>query len=89
MICSTGGETGLMEEKLTAQDLMLNLKAAGFDRRAAEEYLACWRSGEIKKQLHLLAAKRDLLLHHVHLEEKQIACLDYLVYRVTKEAPLD
>ena len=78
-----------MREKMTIQDLILNLKAAGFDQKATEEYLSCWRSGEIKKQLYLLSAKRDLLLHRVHQEEKQIDCLDYLVYQIAKEPPFD
>ena len=35
MICSTGGETGLMEEKLTAQDLASRIGYSGY-------YLSRW-----------------------------------------------
>lgn len=74
----------IMESKMTIQDLILNLKAAGFEENMIEEYLSCWKAGETKGQLKLLSQKRESLLEHVHKKEKQIACLDYLVYQIGK-----
>lgn len=76
-----------MKQPLTLQELLLNLKAAGFGNSAAEEYLACWRAGETKQQLTLLGKKRAALLRQIHRRERQIDCLDYLVYRIEHQAP--
>ena len=75
-----------MNREMTAQDLILNLKAAGFAEDQMREYLTVWDGGEISEQLRLLAAKRKRLLDHIHQEERQIDCLDYLVYQIGKGA---
>lgn len=72
----------MMERNMTVQDLVLNLKAAGFDGDMIETYLTCWKAGETKGQLALLSQKRESLLERVHREEKRIDCLDYLVYQI-------
>ena len=73
-----------MDSKMTVKDLILNLKAAGFEGDMIEKYLSCWKDGKIKEQLKLLSEKRASILDHVHREEKQIDCLDYLVYQIGK-----
>lgn len=73
-----------MEGKMNVQDLVLNLEAAGFEADGIEEYLACWRMGDIKEQLTLLSRQRAVILDRLHREEKQIDCLDYLVYQIGK-----
>ena len=67
---------------ITEQDLILNLKAAGFERTLIREFLNCWKTGKTAEQLRLLAQKREGLLDRVHQEERQIHCLDYLVYQI-------
>lgn len=69
---------------MKVQDLVLNLEAAGFEKAAIDEYLACWQRGEIKEQLELLSKQRGAILDRVHWAEKQIDCLDYLVYQIKK-----
>ena len=73
-----------MESKITVQDLVLNLRAAGFAEDQVGDYLKAWDIGEIGEQLRLLSAKRRSLLDHIHQEEKQVGCLDYLVYQIEK-----
>jgi hypothetical protein len=73
-----------MEGKMNVQDLVLNLEAAGFEADGIEEYLVCWRMGDIKEQLTLLSRQRAVILDRLHREEKQIDCLDYLVYQIGK-----
>ena len=75
-----------MEGKMNVQDLVLNLEAAGFEADRIEEYLVCWRMGDIKEQLTLLSRQRAVILERLHREEKQIDCLDYLVYQIGKES---
>lgn len=74
-----------MQNKMTTQDLILNLKAAGFEEEMIEQYLACREYGKLKEQIKLLSARREDLLEYIHRKEKQIGCLDYLVYRLRKE----
>ena len=75
-----------MGDKMTVQDLILNLKAAGFAEDQMKDYLVVWNAGEIREQLRLLSDQRKSLLDHIHQEEKQIHCLDYLVYQIGKGA---
>lgn len=67
---------------MTAVELRENLSAAGLDTEKIECYIRCWTSRDIQGQLKMLAAKRAELLASVHREERQIACLDYLVYLI-------
>ena len=73
-----------MVPAITEQDLIINLKAAGFDGTLIQEFLGCWKAGETTEQLRLLSQKREGLLDQVHQEEKKIHCLDYLVYQIEK-----
>ncbi len=73
-----------MVQTITEQDLILNLKAAGFEGTLIQKFLDCWKAGETTEQLRLLSQKREGLLDQVHQEEKQIHCLDYLVYQIEK-----
>lgn len=73
-----------MVQTIGEQELILNLKAAGFDEALIQQFLRCWKSGLRAEQLRILSQKRADLLHQVHQEEKQINCLDYLVYRIEK-----
>lgn len=83
-LSATESEISTMEGKMNVQDLVLNLEAAGFEADGIEEYLACWRMGDIKEQLTLLSRQRAVILDRLHREEKQIDCLDYLVYQIGK-----
>lgn len=74
-----------MIHTITEQDLIINLKAAGFNGTAIQAFLDCWKAGKTMEQLRLLAQKREGLLERVHREEKQIQCLDYLVYQIEKK----
>lgn len=73
-----------MVPTITEQDLIINLKAAGFNEKLMQEFLNYWKTGKTMEQLQLLAQKREGLLNRVHREEKQIHCLDYLVYQIEK-----
>ena len=74
-----------MVQTITEQDLILNLKAAGFEGTLLQEFLGCWKAGKTAEQLRLLSRKRKGLLDQVHREEKQIHCLDYLVYQIERD----
>ena len=74
-----------MVRAITEQDLILNLKAAGLDETLIRQFLVCRKAGKTTEQLQLLSQNRARLLDRVHREEKQIHCLDYLVYQIQQK----
>ena len=77
MVCMTG--------KMDAQDLILNLKAAGFDTVQLKKFLFIREEGTLFQQLEMLASQREHLLECVHCFEQKIDCLDYLEYLIQQE----
>lgn len=67
------------------QAVIQNLRDAGCGRETVEQFLELCRSGECKKQLGLLEKHRKRLLEEIHKYEKQIDCLDYLIFQMNRE----
>lgn len=65
--------------------IIQNLVDAGCGQEFISEFMEDLRKDNISKDLKLLAAHRRSLLDNLHKEQKRIDCLDYLVYRMTKE----
>lgn len=77
------------------EDVIQNLKDAGCDQGTIESFKKCMDRNDLNGQLRLLEGHRKCLLDRVHeenllpgngfcLEEKQIDCLDYLVYQIER-----
>ena len=75
-----------INDEMTSEDLILNLKAAGFKRDMIERYLSSWKNGKTEEQFKLLSEKRESLLNCIHQKQKQIDCLDYLAYKIGKQS---
>ncbi len=71
------------------QAVIQNLKDAGCDRKMVQRFLELGAEGNTGEQLKLLDIHRHRLLDRIHLEEKRINCLDYLVYRLQKKESVD
>lgn len=78
-----------MVQALAERELTLNLEAAGCDEALIHAFPSSWKAGKRQEQLRLLSQKREGLLAQIHREEKQIHCLDYLVYRIEREETLE
>lgn len=65
--------------------IVQNLIDAGCGQEFIAEFMEDFRKKNISKDLKLLAAHRRILLDNLHKEQKRIDCLDYLVYKMTKE----
>lgn len=65
--------------------IIQNLIDAGCKEDFIAKFMEDLRKDNISKDLKLLQAHRRLLLDNLHKEQKRIDCLDYLVYRMTKE----
>ncbi|MDC7288723.1 hypothetical protein NXH76_13020 [Blautia schinkii] len=61
-----------------------NLKDAGCCEDMIKDFLLYFDKNQKEKQLELLETHRKQLLNIVHMEEKRICCLDYLVYQIKK-----
>lgn len=69
-----------------SQAVMQNLRDAGCGRETVEQFREFCRSGELQKQFVLLETHRKCLLGKIHKYEKQIECLDYLVFQMKRAA---
>ncbi len=66
------------------EDVIQNLKDAGCDRKIIECFMECMARDDFNGQLRLMKEQRECLLDRVHKNEKQIDCLDYLVYQIDR-----
>ncbi len=62
-----------------------NLQDAGCDERTTEKCMALVKKGNYSGLLPILFRHRKGLLGTVRLGQKQIDCLDYLIYKIQKE----
>ena len=65
--------------------LYQNLIDAGYNETESEQCLILARNGEWMKLCRMLAKQRTALLNTLHKSEKQIDCLDFLVYEINKK----
>lgn len=65
--------------------VLQNLKDAGCDDEVVKTFMELAEAGEKQKQYRLLEKHRRDLLDKVHNRERQIECLDYLVFQMKKE----
>ncbi len=61
-----------------------NLKDAGCSLATIARCMECLDCGKETELLKQLERHRNGLLQKVHEEEKQIGCLDYLVYQINR-----
>lgn len=67
------------------KSVIQTLKDAGCDNATAEAFMQNMYDGKVNAALKLLAAYRITLLQNLHTQQKQIDCLDYLVYTVQQK----
>ena len=72
------------EQKRTIQ----NMRDAGCSEDTIHRFLLCYQAGDIKGELKVLSNHRQALLDEVHKGQKEIDCLDYLVYQIEKESKI-
>lgn len=65
--------------------IIQNLKDAGCDNDTITAFVEDVRKQNITQGLQLLSIHRQTLLDNLHTEQKQIDCLDYLIYKIKKQ----
>ncbi len=73
-----------MNSERNENAIIQNLKDAGCNQDMITAFINDLKEGYIDDGMKLLAAHRRLLLEELHREQKQIDCLDYLVYKMKK-----
>lgn len=66
------------------EKMVQNLKDAGCDDSIVTAYIYAVNQGEQAKGLRILTQHRQCLMVCYHECEKQIDCLDYLIYQIKK-----
>lgn len=74
-----------MNSEYREDSIIQNLKDSGCSNEIIESFVADLRTKKYSEGMKLLAAHRRRLLEELHREQKQIDCLDYLVYKIKKE----
>lgn len=72
--------------KTTEESLAQNLLDAGCDPEQVQQFFMLRDAGDVNGQMKLLRLQRESLLDEVHVGQKRIDCLDYLVYQIGKES---
>lgn len=70
---------------MTEENLIQNLKDAGFDKTTIQLFNRFWKEKKQNEQLEILYGKRNELLDHIHLDEQKINNIDYLIFQMKKE----
>ncbi|WP_177527851.1 hypothetical protein [uncultured Treponema sp.] len=75
-------------EKLAAygstQAVLQNLKDAGCTKEMTQQIIMKLEKNDFEELSKLLEQHRSCLLNLIHDKEKQIDCLDYLVYQIKR-----
>lgn len=59
-----------------------NLIDAGCNKQTTEKCMSIVRNGDYSEMLPILSRHRAILLNEVRSGQKQIDCLDYLLYKI-------
>lgn len=74
-----------MERDCSEGAIIQNLKDAGCDQATIQSFLTDFHGGEPSKGIRLLEKHRRTLLEVLHLEQKRIDCLDYLLLMLQRK----
>lgn len=76
----------MTERKGKMERIYRNLMDAGCDARTVDRCMELAGEERDLEMLPVLARHREALLDAVHMGQKRIDCLDFLIYRIKKQA---
>lgn len=74
-----------MDSQHREDAIIQNLRDAGCDKDTISAFMGDLHAGKMTEGLKRLSVHRRVLLAHLHKEQKQIDCLDYLAYQLEKQ----
>lgn len=63
-----------------------NLIDAGCDAQTTEQCMACVKEKRIAEMIPVLSKHRASLLESVHIGQRKLYCLDFLIYKIKKSS---
>lgn len=75
----------MAEAHETEKIIYQNLIDAGCDNNITKDCMLLFKRGKPTDMLPILKQYRKKLLDSIHKGQKQIDCLDYLIYKIQKE----
>ena len=75
-------EKGTQDANAYGYSVMQNLRDAGCTEDIVEAFMAMEDGRDDAKRMRLLAGHRKRLLEQLRRDERQIDCLDYLIYQM-------
>lgn len=73
-----------MNINIPMESLIQNMKDAGCSSETIDVCISCISNDKKEELLRRLDSHRSNILDKIHKEERQINCLDYLVYQIVK-----
>ena len=64
--------------------IIQNLKDADCNSDLIGKFFQYAENGKVSEQIKLLSIHRKTLLHKLHITQKQIDCLDYLIFNIER-----
>ena len=75
----------IIDEKIiTPEAVYQNLLDAGCDSKLVDRFMLLFAHRNYQGQLQILSEQRKELLDELHLVQKELDCLDYLIYKIKK-----
>ena len=74
------------DQDLQRLGMIMTLHEIGFSNEEVEAYMRLFLKCDSteKERLEMLKKKRGKVLDEIHFKEKQLDCMDYLRYKITK-----
>lgn len=76
----------MAEANDTARIIYQNLIDAGCNKKTMDQCMSIVRNGNYSEMLPILSQHRTVLLNEVRSGQKQIDCLDYLIFQIQKKS---
>lgn len=72
------------DKDIKCLSIIMTLKNAGFNRDSILRYVELSKQGDISniERIHILKQQRQKLLDEIHHKQKNLDCLDYLIYNL-------
>jgi hypothetical protein len=74
-----------MRMEYSVTDMIQNLEDAGCDSDTITAFVDDMEKGKTAESIKLLNRHRQSLLDILHSDQRQIDCLDYLIYQIKKQ----
>lgn len=75
-----------MDTQNKRENIIQNLRDTGCSEGFLTSFLDVYDQGKKQQQVDLLEHWRKEILERIHRQERQISCLDFLLYRIEKES---